>query len=434
MKTAARNAGEDAVMFFGPFSNRMLPEMARIIFALLFTLSACDTRQATIQVSPDAWRADLRELARELPARHANAFHTVSREQFAAEVAQLDAAIPRLTADQVLVEMMRIVALIGDGHTHLDVPPDWPRYPVELAWFGDELRVVAVTDSSRVAAGGKVLGIGNVPLDSVLRMTSMLVPRGENGARTRAVATMMLTSPAVLRGLRLTDSEESAPFDLEAATGERITVTLRAASDEDMSDMQLVTDNPPLWLRRIGEPWWTEILRDERTVYMSFSRYPLEAEFRNRCHELAKALSESGAERLIIDLRRNGGGDLDRFRRLLLPVIRKHPVLGRTGGVYAITGPATFSAAMVNALDLRRHANAVLVGEPTGARPNSYSEHGEFLLTNSGLRVSYATRYYRFAAEGDTAVIPDVRIEPTWQQFRSGRDPVLDWILAQPIR
>jgi hypothetical protein len=410
----------------------MLREMARIIVALLCALSACSTQDATIALSPEAWRADLHELARELPRLHANAFHTVRREQFAAEVTKLDAAIPNLSADQVLVELMRIVALVGDGHTHVDVPPNWPRYPVELAWFGDELRVVAVTDSFRVASGAKVLGIGNVPLDSIMRLASTLVPRGENAARTRTVATMMLTSPAVLRGLRLA-SGDSAPFDLQTAAGERITVTLRADSDTDVSEMRLATEKPPLWLQRLAEPWWTEVLRDERTVYLSFSRYPLEAEFRNRSHELAKALSESGAQRLIIDLRRNGGGDFDRFRRMLLPVIGKHAVLRRPGSVYAITGPATFSAAMVNALDLRRNVNAVLVGEPTGGRPNSYSEHGEFLLSNSGLRVSYATRYYQFVAEGDTAVLPDVHIQPTWEQFRSGRDPVLDWILAQPL-
>ena len=96
-------------------------------------------------------------------------------------------------------------------------------------------------------------------------------------------------------------------------------------------------------------------------------------------------------------------------------------------------GPGTFSAAMVNALDLRIKSNATLVGEPTGARPNSYSEHGDFRLPNSGLRVSYSTQHYRFGEDSATAVEPDQRIEPKWEEFRSGRDAVLDWILAQPI-
>ena len=37
----------------------------------------------TDNLSKTAWREDLQYLASELPRRHANAFHSVSREQFA---------------------------------------------------------------------------------------------------------------------------------------------------------------------------------------------------------------------------------------------------------------------------------------------------------------------------------------------------------------
>jgi hypothetical protein len=402
--------------------------------SLLCALAACGSQNATTNITSESWRADLRDLARDLPRRHTNAFHTVSRQTFAAEVAQLDSAIPRLDDDQILVRLMRLVALVGDGHTHLDQPPSWPRYPVELAWFGHDLRVVAVADPYRVAAGGRVLGIGNVPLDSIMGLTSRLVPTGENAGRTRVTATILLASPAILHGLGVTESRDDAPFVIQTARGERVTVTLHPIFAREMSGIRLATEKPALWVQRLSEAWWTEALPDSHTVYLSLSRYPAEAEFRKHADALARLLEDSGAERLVIDLRRNGGGDFQLFRSLLLPVIRGHPALRHAGSVYAITGPITFSAAMVNALDLRREVNAVLVGEPTGARPNSYSEHGEFRLPNSGLGVSYSTRHYRFAADSDTAVVPDVQIEPTWEQFRSGRDPVLDWILAQAIR
>lgn len=42
-------------------------------------------------------------LARDLPTRHVNAFHTVSRKTFDAAVARLHAAIPSLKGDEVLV-------------------------------------------------------------------------------------------------------------------------------------------------------------------------------------------------------------------------------------------------------------------------------------------------------------------------------------------
>jgi hypothetical protein len=187
-----------------------------------------------------------------------------------------------------------------------------------------------------------------------------------------------------------------------------------------------------LWLQRLREPWWTEVLPDG-TVYLSFRGYPSQAEFRERTDALGRLLDGSGSRRLIIDMRLNGGGNFDLGRQFLLPALQKRPAINRRGSLYVITGPGTFSAAMVNALDLRSGANAVLVGEPTGARPNSYSEHGEMRLPNSGLRVSFSIRHYRFASDADTAVIPDRLIEPTWPQFRAGQDAVLELILTQPL-
>jgi hypothetical protein len=405
--------------------------MLHIGLMLLVTLSACGSQNATTQVSSDSWREDLRYLARELPSHHVNAFHTVSREAFAGEVARLDAAIPRMNGDEVLVGLMRIVALIGDGHTHLDLPPSYLRYPIELQWFGDELRVVAAGAPYHAAVGARVLAIGSTPIRDAMERATQLVPRGENDGRTRLTATMQFASPEALHGLGVIADRGSAPFALELATGERATMTLAPAPLGDFSTWRMATgEKPPLYLQRLTEAWWTEFLPNVQTVYFSFNRYPPDAEFRERTAALARLLDESHARRLVIDLRRNQGGDFDRFRQLLLPIIKARAAINRKGGLFVITGPGTFSAATVNALDLRNEANAILVGSPTGMRPNHYGEPGEFRLPNSGFRISYSTQYHRFGADTDSAVVPDRNIEPTWAEFRAGRDPVMEWILS----
>ena len=399
---------------------------------LLILLSSCVSRNTTREITPAAWRDDLRYLAQELPARHVNAFHSISRESFASEVTRLDAAIPHLNSDEVLAGFMRIVALIGDGHTHLDLPPSSQRYPMELKWFDDELRVIAAQDPYHAAVGARILAIGSTPIRDVMDRAAQLVPRGENDGRTRLTATMQLTSPEVLHGLNVIAERESAPFALELVTGERATMTFSPSRLKDFSTWRMAAgEKPPLYLRRLSEPWWAEPLPDAQTVYFSFTAYPVDAEFRERTAVLARLLDESQARRLVIDLRRNQGGDLVRFRRLLLPIIKSRSAINRKGGLYVITGPGTFSAAVVNALDLRNEANAILVGAPTGMRPNHYGEHGEFRLPNSAFRISYATRYYQFAADTDSAVVPDQHIEPTWAEFRAGRDPVMEWVLSQ---
>ena len=398
---------------------------------LLVVLSSCGSQNANTQISSTTWREDLRYLARELPSHHVNAFHTVSRETFDAEVARLDAAISHMNGDEVLVGFMRIVALVGDGHTHLDLPPRLWRYPIEVQWFGDELRVVAAKTPYHAAVGARVIAIGAAPIRDVFELAQQLVPRGENEGRTRLTATMQLTSPEVLHGLAVIADRGSAPFALELASGERATVTFSPAPFGNFSEWRLATgDQPPLYLQRLGEPWWTEFLPAAQTIYFSFTRYPSDAEFRERTVALGRMIDESHARRLVIDLRRNEGGDMEQFRQVLLPIIKARPTINRKGGLFVITGPGTFSAATVNALDLRQEANAILVGSPTGMRPNHYGEHAEFRLPNSGFRISYSTHYYRFGAETDSAVVPDQNIEPSWTEFRAGRDPVMEWILS----
>jgi hypothetical protein len=89
---------------------------------------------------------------------------------------------------------------------------------------------------------------------------------------------------------------------------------------------------------------------------------------------------------------------------------------------------------MTNAVDLRQQLRAVLVGEPTGARPNQYQESGGFILPNSRLRVNVSTRYYRFQEEDTPGVLPDYHIAPSWDDWLSGRDSVLEWVQTRPIR
>ena len=75
----------------------------------------------------------------------------------------------------------------------------------------------------------------------------------------------------------------------------------------------------------------------------------------------------------------------------------------------------------------------MLVGEPTGARPNGYMENYLFTLPLSKLRASCAMLKYRFQPHESADTVPDERIDPDWRLFSEGQDAALRWILAQPL-
>ncbi len=93
--------------------------------ALLLAVAACGQADAgPREMTGEQWQQDLAWLAEKLPAKHGDAFQQVSRTDFEAAVARLDERIPSLERREVLAELGRIVALVGDGHTELWLPQE----------------------------------------------------------------------------------------------------------------------------------------------------------------------------------------------------------------------------------------------------------------------------------------------------------------------
>ena len=78
---------------------------------------------------------------------------------------------------------------------------------------------------------------------------------------------------------------------------------------------------------------------------------------------------------------------------------------------------------------------SIVVGEPTGARPNGYQENYWFTLPESKLRASCAALKYRFQPDADTeAVFPDKRIDPDWHLFTEGKTRRCDGFSRNRLR
>jgi hypothetical protein len=129
-------------------------------------------------------------------------------------------------------------------------------------------------------------------------------------------------------------------------------------------------------------------------------------------------------------MRDNGGGDNTIGDAQLVKPLKASAYNAR-GRLFILIGAETFSAAMNNAAQFQDETAAILVGETIGEKPNSYQEPRQFRLPNSHLIVRASTRYYAFRKTGENAVRPNKEIIPTWDDVRTGRDPVLDWVLAQ---
>lgn len=387
--------------------------------------------QATA-LTREQWRQDLRYLAKELPRRHKNAFHTVSKDQFERAVTAFDAAIPSLPEHEILIGLRRIVAMIGDAHTEMAPPQNFHRYPLTLYRFGDDLRVVRTISNYQRALGARVVGIGSLGIAEATAKVDTLIPH-ENDQFLRYSDVNFLPLAEVLQALGIVPGLKQAQWTFENANGERFSLQLEAIPQNAKVDWLSTLKAVPLYRERLNELLWFKPLPEAQTVYLNLRVYPDAGTFKRVAEEFWKQVDGSRAKRLVIDVRQSNGGDIMKFRTYLLKEIKQRPLFHRRGSLYVIIGRGTVSAAMMNATDLRKELNPILVGEPTGSRPNSYSENDEMTLPHSRLQVSYSTRYYKLQDHDTPSVMPDKLIEPSWETYPLGRDPAMEWILAQPL-
>ncbi len=408
--------------------------------SLLLVVTACaqagvDPQEMTVE----QWREDLRYLAEKLPAKHGNAFHQVSRSEFEAAVARLDQRIPELAPHQVMAEMGRIVALVGDGHTELWLPQTataFRRFPIALAFFGDDLYVFAATDDHLDAVGGKVLRIGDTPVDEAYRRVVPLIARDNDYEYLRS-APIYLVTPEILHAVGIIDDMNAPVWMIATGDGE-MTLTMSPLTDPASAIWKTARDldggEPALYFRQRERHYWYEYLEESKTLYVKYDKcnnQPGQESIKRFAQELFAFADSHSVERFIVDLRHNTGGNFHRNRPLIEGVLER-PGLNRPGRVFVITSRTTFSAATIAAIDFKRETEALIVGEPSRGKPNGYSDEKHLRLPKSQIEVNYSPLYREAMPElGDAPYLPvDLAVANSFEDYRSGRDRVLEAILS----
>lgn len=382
------------------------------------------------------WREDLDALVDAAQRGHQDLYHAVSSDGFRAAVRSLRGRLGSMPNHGGVVELARLLAMIGDGHTVLRLTdvPDFARFPIQLYRFGDGLFIQAAAPDHMVAAGARVIAIGDVPILEVWDLVRPLISR-DNEMGVWSQAPDLLVIPEVLHALGLISTTDRAIWQIERQDGERLSLDLPAnhCRDQDLIDARFrlrVAD--PLWLRRPDENWF-EHLPETRTLYMAYNTVrdhadePL-ATFFGRAFDV---VTNRGVERFILDVRRNHGGDMTLNWPLVDGLIRSDAV-NRWGHLFVIIGRGTFSAAMNLAIDLEQRTRALFVGEPTGARPNHYGENTDIVLPHSGLRATASALFWQTSLPHDDRewIAPDLPARLSSTDYLQQRDPAFDASLA----
>jgi hypothetical protein len=458
---------------------------------------------------PEALHADLDAIVALHERTNPNPYLRVSRETVHKLADTLKASINRpMTRQEFLPFVMQLQAgyrsdHLGQGVPHEDLEAALARgerlLPFRAEPKDDGLVVVAVAQSERaIEPGDTIVRIGIESAADHLARLRALVPNEtaryqDTQIRERfrtlawAAGIALPTQVEVIRpdGSRRTVTVEGVGND--ARKTERTAATGGSANAPADPRREVLVDSPPFRaLLLLGEPPAAAPIALIEFPSMSG---PLGSQWNSFLDDALTAIKARGAAGLIVDIRRNAGGDSalgdvllarinDRPYRMASRIVWRRsadsdellrvgtkpmwrwlmfalplfipeysaPKYGEDlvyeikaasrprveprfdGPTSLLIGEHTHSSAMLLADAARTYDLMLTVGQPTGGVPNALGDIGPFKLPNSRIVVSFSQKMF-IRANGDESdlgpVRPHIEVAPV-----AGRDATLDRVIA----
>lgn len=349
-----------------------------------------------------------------------------------------------------VIGLRRLLGWFHEGHTtivpfeFLGSPPatlkdgSWGRsFPIKARPFHDGLWITEAAAGAQSLLGTKIRAIGGRPVEEIMHEHANAWP-AENPAWAHNWAGILASSAGMLQGLGIARGPADVPlrFDVSSSDNRPLVAMLtpQATAGISRDKLQRVTGLVERQSAAHSGGNFSAPLDDGRALFISIDDMAdLDGlSFARFTEDILANLQASGLQRLVIDLRRNGGGDNYLAEPLRHELARSR--FNRPGGLYVLIGPATFSAAQNFANRLERECFATFVGEPTGSAPNLVGDAAYHVGAVTGVTAMVARLRWFDGGPDDRRrwIAPDIPVPSLYADWLAGRDPALDAAIAAP--
>lgn len=401
------------------------------------------------QTSPNAgeWQADLRFLQETVHKDYPFLFKKISAEAWDAEVEKLHKAIPGMQPHEVLAGFGRMVSAFGYGHTDIswrEAPVKYNVVPLSFYWFSDGIFVEGCHKDLADVLGARLLKVEGMPVEKALEALRPLLPV-ENEQYFKAYILDFLVVPEALHAQRVVPSlkktvtftfeRDGRSFEKTFEAVEAIRFPRKYSLVGFNGDWLSARDQgaTPLFLKNLDKIFYYEYLPEHKAVYVRHSQIQDEKEettaaFYQRVFDFVE---KNDVERLVIDVRLNGGGNNYKNKAVIQGIIRTQKI-NQPGKLFVIIGRRTFSACQNLVNEMHNYTEAIFVGEPTSENINFYGDNNRVELPNTKLPVylSFAWWQDKPQWENDDWLAPNVAVDMSFSDYKSNRDPILEKALT----
>ena len=373
-------------------------------------------------------------------------YDPVLRDEF---IRYINASIMRIheSSDaELLYGCSEAVALLGDAHSNVYLPQD-EMFPLGLVLLYaedvPEAYIYAAPQGDEDLLLCRLDAINSVPVSEIITRAAKVIPH-ENlylvqyflfyDTYSKIVPCLMLNCD-LLRYIGVLGEEKTAEFTITEETGSTRKIVLSSCPKDSLptlaSYMPPSDTDPSISLRlRDSDPeasGWYRIIDDGKTLYIRISSCENNSgEIVSEAMEAATA--EDGLEKVIVDFRGNSGG-MNAASEAIVSAIDSLDV---SGGKYVLIDGGVCSATVSFAVYLKRYCSDVtLVGTPAGEPPNATFQTSQYRLPNRKLifLMSALKQFYTWPGYDEDALMPDILIGQSLEDYRNGIDSVLKYVL-----
>ncbi|WP_242441639.1 hypothetical protein [Pseudoalteromonas piscicida] len=383
------------------------------------------------------WRVDLAFLLAEIKRLHVNE-QASTNPKLQALAKDLYTEIPTLDDQQIVFRMMELIGTLGNGHNFI-VPTfgekgNFTRLPVQFYAFTDGLYIVDAEPEFTALIGYKVIAFEHVSSDEALAKVAKINAR-DNEMQQLWLAPYYLAMPEVLTGLGIAESTNEITITVANTKDEKKQVQLKGQAFAFRGFPTLPNNhkNAPEYLRHKDKHYWQQLDKSNGVLYVQFNAV---AQMKTQSlAQFSKALidtvKQDEVKHFVLDLRHNSGGNGSILPPLLKALIY-FEAAKPDGNLFVIMGRNTFSAAQNLLTNINSFTDAILVGEPSGSRPNHIGEAGRFRLPHSGVFGLVSSQFHQTSRAEDHRiwVSPHMPVLPDSVSYFAGIDPAIQAIYS----
>jgi len=402
------------------------------------------------------WEEDLQYAKSYLEIMHPRLFDFVTEEEFNNKFDYLLNNWQNIDDAEIVTRITEIFVKIQDGHTGVSLfnSNDYIKslfhyFPVWLYKFSDGYFVLYAKNEYRELVGKKIIKLGNLEIDEAIKHMMRLQVGDNEWGKIQYI-------PLIQEFLQYTGvmDEETSELIIQYESKKGNALEFKIEKPESFKDFYKApkvfpqkdkavyamnddcTKALPLYLSHLNEGgysgsyYWYTWLPDQETIYLQISNNMDKPDdpFNAFCKRMFHDLDSLKAKKLIVDVRLNGGGN--HFEMPLIKGIIARPKIDSEGNLFLITSRRTISASQHLTTQMEIYTNAVIIGEPTAARPNMAGSITRFTLPNSGLNCFTAKEYTQDSEFSDFRLTtkPHVYSIISSDDYRNNIDPVLNAI------